>query len=218
VRDGAAVRKCADETIAALGQVDILVNNAGFMAPGYFLDQPAEQWEKTVAVNLQGVISTVRAFLPHMYERGTGRIINISSAAGLIGVPGLSVYSASKWGVFGLTEALREEAWASGHPGVKYSSVHPMFLLTGMFEGARLRGLGGLVFPCVKSHDRIAKAVVEGAVVRGRRCIKRPRSLRAVLLLRGLLPDAVFAGIGRFMKLHASMESWKGRATEKERV
>ncbi len=216
VSDEPSVRESVRKSIAALGEVDILINNAGYMAPGYFLEQEAERWRYTMDVNLKGMLHTIHALLPHLQERGSGHIVNISSAAGLVGVPGLAVYSASKWGVFGLTEALREEAFAAGYPGIQYSSVHPMFLATGMFEGARLGGLGALLFPRVKDHDVIAEAVVEGALRRGRRCIKRPRSLKLVLLLRGLLPDALFGRIGRVMKLHSSMDHWKGPSKKEE--
>ena len=79
-----------------------------------------------------------------------------------------------------------------------------------MFEGAGLDGLGALLFPNVASHDVIAKAIVEGALVRGRRAVKRPRSLRLVMLLRGILPDAVFNGLAGITRLETSMDRWRG--------
>ncbi|MFW5785655.1 MAG: SDR family NAD(P)-dependent oxidoreductase [bacterium] len=199
--------------ISAFGGVDVLVNNAGYMAPGFFLDQPVEEWRKTVDINLQGILHTTHAVLPHLYGQGSGHVVNISSAAGLLGVPSLAVYSATKWAVYGLTEALREEAWSTGHPEVRFSSIHPNFLKTGMFEGAQLRGFGAVVFPRVDGHDVVAKAVVEKALVRGRRVVRRPRSLRLVPLLRGILPDPVFGAIGRAAQLHTTMEGWRGRST-----
>jgi all-trans-retinol dehydrogenase (NAD+) len=216
VGDQQAVSEAAEQSLSAMGGVDILVNNAGRMAPGFFLEQPAAERSRTVEINLLGTLNTIHVLLPFLQAQGRGHIVNISSAAGLVGVPGLAAYCASKWGVFGLTEALREEAWAAGYGGLRYSSVHPMFLRSGLFAGARLSGLGGLLFPRVSSHDVIAKAVVEGALVRGRRCIKRPRSLRLVLLLRGVLPDAFFARLGRVMNLHTSMAGWRGRAEKRE--
>jgi all-trans-retinol dehydrogenase (NAD+) len=98
---------------------------------------------------------------------------------------------------------------------VRFSSVHPNFLKTGMFEGAQLRGLGALLFPRVDGHDVIADAVVSAALLRGRRVVKRPRSLRLVLLLRGILPDRVFGAIGRLAKLHTSMDTWRGRSKDR---
>lgn len=217
VGDPAAVGAGVREVAAALGGIDMLVNNAGYMAPGFFLDQPVEQWRKTVDINLQAILHTTHAVLPYLYEQGSGHIVNISSAAGLLGVPSLAVYSATKWAVYGLTEALREEAWATGHAGVKYSSIHPNFLKTGMFEGAQLRGFGAVIFPRVDGHDVIAKAVVEKALRRGRRVVRRPRSLRLVPFLRGLLPDPAFGAIGRAAKLHTTMESWQGAAGAADR-
>lgn len=210
------VQACAKRAEEVMGGVDILINNAGFMAPGNLIDQNPDVWKKTVDVNLTSIIYTTCALLPGMYARGSGHVVNISSAAGFVGVPGLAVYSATKWGVFGLTESLRHEAaeQARSSPGdegeVRFSSVHPNFLKTGMFEGARLSGLGALFFPRVESHDAIAEAVIEGALKRGRRVVKRPRSLRLVLLLRGILPDVLFNGLGKVMNLHSSMKKWQG--------
>ncbi|NBC28695.1 MAG: SDR family NAD(P)-dependent oxidoreductase [Spirochaetes bacterium] len=210
VRDSAAVNEAVQRSLTHLGGIDVLVNNAGYMAPGFFLDQPVEAWHKTVEINLQGIINVTHAALPFMYEAGRGHVVNISSAAGFLGVPGLATYSATKWAVFGLTESLREESWAQGHREVRFSSVHPNFIKTGMFEGAQLRGLGAVLFPRVDGHNVIAEAVVLAALLRGRRVVKRPRSLRLILLLRGILPDRLFGAIGRLAKLHTSMDTWRG--------
>lgn len=196
----------------ALGHIDILINNAGYMAPGYFTDQDVTAWHRTIDINVNAVLSLTRAFLPAMYHRNFGRIINISSAAGLVGVPGLAAYSASKWAVFGLTEALRAEARALGK-NVRFSSIHPMFLKAGMFAGAELNLFGKILFPRVSDHDVIARAIVIDALKQGARCPKRPRSLRLVPLLRGLLPDAAFSVLGRLLGLHTSMNGWTGHST-----
>ena len=206
------VRTCARTAQKALGRIDILINNAGFMSPGYFTDQDVSAWHRTMDINLNAVLSVTHAILPEMYRRNFGRIVNISSAAGLVGVPGLAAYSTSKWAVFGLTEALRAEARALGK-NVRISSIHPMFLKAGMFAGAELNIFGKVLFPNVSGHDQIARAIVVDALKRGARCPKRPRSLRLVPLLRGLLPDAAFNTLGRLMGLHSSMNSWTGRST-----
>lgn len=210
ITDNRSVAGAAAAAIERYGNIDILVNNAGHMAPGDFLEQPPEVWKLTVDVNLTAVITVTHAFLPHFYQRGRAHVVNISSAGALVGVAGLSVYSATKWAVWGLTESLRHEAVSRGSKGVKFSSVHPMYIATGMFGGARIPGLGGLLFPRLKNHDVVAKAVVEGALRRGRRAPKRPRSLRLVLLLRGLLPDAWFAASARSLKVDRSMARWEG--------
>ncbi|MCF7914339.1 MAG: SDR family NAD(P)-dependent oxidoreductase [Spirochaetaceae bacterium] len=210
VSDPEAVAVCAHSARKALGRIDILINNAGYMAPGYFTEQDLAAWHRTIDINLNAVLSVTHAFLPDMYRRNFGRVVNISSAAGLVGVPGLAVYSAAKWAVFGLTESLRAEARALGKD-VRYSSIHPMFLASGMFAGAELNFFGKMLFPRVSGHDVIAKAIVLDALKRGARCPKRPRRLRLVPLLRGLLPDTALSALGRLMGLHRSMDGWTGR-------
>lgn len=209
--DEERVRSLVDTAIEEMGHVDILINNAGHLAPGTLIDQPVSVWKTTIDVNLTAVVATTRAILPHLYERGSGHVVNVSSASAFVGVPGLAVYSATKSAVWGFTEALRQEAINAGKRGVRFSSVHPNYIARGMFEGARMTGLGGVVFPRLRDHDVAAKAIVVAALKRGRRCPKRPRSLRATVLLRGILPDAWFNGLARVMRVHESMSLWRGR-------
>ena len=146
-----------------------------------------------------------------MYERNSGHIVNISSAAAYLGVPELSVYAATKWAVWGLTESMRFEAQNLGKKGVKFSSIHPVYLKTGMFEGAKLGFLGNLLIPLVKNHDVIAKAIVNDALKKGKTQVRRPRTLRLATLLRGILPDKVFQQVLVLNGVHQSMNNWKGR-------
>lgn len=210
VTSPAEVHEAAQKDLADFGEVEILINNAGYLAPGNFLDQPPDRWIKTLEVNVHGLIHTIYEFLPRMYQRDQGHIVNISSAAGLLGVPGLAVYSASKWAVWGLTEALRQEAWNLGKRGVRFSSIHPSYVATGLFAGAKLKGLGALIVPRLSSHDVVAKAVVVDALEKGRHCPKRPRSVRSALVFRALLPDFLFQHLLRLLGVHASMSTWKG--------
>ncbi len=101
----AAIGKIKNE----LGPIDILINNAGTGAFGKFLELEPAQWENIIRVNLLGVYYVTRAVLPGMIERSSGDIINISSTAGQRGAPVTSAYSASKFGVMGLTESLMQE-------------------------------------------------------------------------------------------------------------
>lgn len=101
----AAIRKIKNE----LGGIDILINNAGTGVFGKFLELEPAQWENIIRVNLLGVYYVTRAVLPGMIERSSGDIINISSSAGQRGAPVTSAYSASKFGVMGLTESLMQE-------------------------------------------------------------------------------------------------------------
>ncbi|MBM7704738.1 3-ketoacyl-ACP reductase [Metabacillus iocasae] len=92
-----------------LGSTDILINNAGIAKFGKFLEVDPEDWKKIIDVNLMGVYYVTRAVLPQMIEKNSGDIINISSTAGQKGAPVTSAYSASKFGVLGLTESLALE-------------------------------------------------------------------------------------------------------------
>lgn len=106
-----------DEVVSAiehvtneLGSVDILINNAGIAKFGGFLELEIEEWERIIQVNLLGMYYVTRAILPKMIEQKSGDIINVSSTAGEKGGAITSAYSASKFGVLGLTESLAMEA------------------------------------------------------------------------------------------------------------
>jgi all-trans-retinol dehydrogenase (NAD+) len=210
VTKGARVAELARRAVKDMGQVDILVNNAGILVPGTFLEQPVEKWQKMVDVNLVALLHTTHAFLPGMNARNSGAVVNVSSGAATVGVAGLAVYCATKWAVWGLTESLRHESWNAGARGVHWASIHPLYVAAGMFAGARFRGMSGLLLPQVRSHDEVAKAIVEYALKRGRFAPKRPRTVKTGLVLRGLLPDGGFFRVVRFMGLHRNMDSWVG--------
>lgn len=93
-----------------MGKFDILINNAGIAKFGGFLDLTIEEWERIIRVNLFGMYYVTRAVLPKLIEQKSGDIINISSTAGEKGGAAMSAYSASKFGVMGLTESLAMEA------------------------------------------------------------------------------------------------------------
>ncbi|CAI8880790.1 MULTISPECIES: 3-ketoacyl-ACP reductase [Priestia] len=92
-----------------LGATDILINNAGIGKFGSFLELDPDEWKQIIDVNLMGVYYVTRAVLPQLIEKNGGDIINISSTAGQKGAPVTSAYSASKFGVLGLTESLALE-------------------------------------------------------------------------------------------------------------
>jgi NAD(P)-dependent dehydrogenase (short-subunit alcohol dehydrogenase family) len=103
-------RRTVAEVIEQHGRLDILVNNAGITIDRTVLKMTDEDWYKVIAVNLSGAFFLSQAVLPHMIERGSGRIINISSLIGKTGQIGQANYAASKSGLFGLTKSLAREA------------------------------------------------------------------------------------------------------------
>lgn len=104
-----AVNTAVAKIKAELGVIDILINNAGLGAFGSFMELEPAKWEEVVKVNLFGVYYVTRAVLPEMIERKTGDIVNVSSTAGQRGAAVTSAYSASKFGLIGLSESLMQE-------------------------------------------------------------------------------------------------------------
>ena len=95
------------------GRLDILINNAGITIDKTVPKLTDDDWDKVLAVNLSGAFFLSQAALAHMVERGTGRIVNVSSIIGEIGNIGQANYAASKSGLFGLTKTLAREAASS---------------------------------------------------------------------------------------------------------
>jgi SDR family mycofactocin-dependent oxidoreductase len=123
VRDLDGQQRLVSDAIEQFGRLDIVVANAGVLNWGRLWEISAEQWQQVLDVNLTGVWNTVKAVVPAMIEAGNGgSIINISSAAGIKAVPGCGHYSASKFGVVGLTNSLAVEL---GEYGIRVNSVHP---------------------------------------------------------------------------------------------
>jgi NAD(P)-dependent dehydrogenase (short-subunit alcohol dehydrogenase family) len=100
------VDRMARSVVEQFGRIDILVNNAGVVSNIPVLEFPEEEWHKTIAVNLTGVFLCSKCVGQIMVKQGSGRIINISSLSGRVGVPGQAAYCASKHGVVGLTQVL----------------------------------------------------------------------------------------------------------------
>ena len=127
VTDVAGTRAAVDAAVAAHGRIDILVNNAGLGANHDALDVSEADWDTMMAVNLKGVFFASQAVGRHMVGRGYGRIVNLSSQAGLVGIRRHAVYSASKGGVNLLTKVLALE-WAPH--GVTVNAIAPTWIYT----------------------------------------------------------------------------------------
>jgi NAD(P)-dependent dehydrogenase (short-subunit alcohol dehydrogenase family) len=136
VSDRAAMASYAASVKQELGRVNLVINNAGVALHGDFEEMSYEQFEWVMGINFWGVVSGTKEFLPHLIESGDGHLVNISSLFGLMGMPGQSAYNASKFGVRGFTEALRQEMLVAGHP-VQVSCVHPGGIKTAIARNAR---------------------------------------------------------------------------------
>ncbi|CAN7459006.1 SDR family NAD(P)-dependent oxidoreductase [Microbacterium sp. LjRoot45] len=126
VADEAALRAAA----RAVGYVDVLVNSAGIVGPNApLLETTAAEWERVLRVNVLGIVSTLRVFVPAMVDRGWGRVVNLASMAGKDGNPGLSAYSASKAAVIALTKSAGKEL---AKTGVLVNAIAPAVIATPM--------------------------------------------------------------------------------------
>ena len=132
VTSEASVRAMIADTLEHLGRIDTLVNNAGIAgASAPCWDLPPGEWERVLAIDLSGVYYGCRAVLPHMRERGSGRIVNIASIAGKEGNPNAVPYSAAKAGIIGLTKAIAKEVATNG---IFVNAVAPAVIETQILE------------------------------------------------------------------------------------
>ncbi|GAA3116966.1 3-oxoacyl-[acyl-carrier protein] reductase [Kribbella aluminosa] len=126
VTDEHALGRVAEQ----LGPVDVLINSAGIVGPNKpLLDTTSDDWHRVIDVNVVGTVNTLRAFVPGMCERGWGRVVNFASMAGKDGNPNLSIYSATKAAVIGLTKSIGKELATTG---VLVNAIAPAVIATPM--------------------------------------------------------------------------------------
>jgi NADP-dependent 3-hydroxy acid dehydrogenase YdfG len=134
VSEWADNEKLASAAVGAFGQIDVVFANAGFGASRGFLEESPEHWRSMILTNVLGVGYTVRATLPHLLERGSGHYVITSSIAGRRVLPG-SMYSASKWAVTAIGEALRQELREMQGPNkIRVTLIEPGMVDTPFFD------------------------------------------------------------------------------------
>lgn len=164
-RDG-QVERLAERVLGEIGQADLLMNNAGVLLGGPFEKISIDDWQWILDVNLLGPIRCLRAFLPHMLERGSGYVVNTASFAGLVAHNPLTIpYDTTKHGVVGLSAGL---ALYLRPKGIGVSVLCPGYVATNLSEHYRIRGLEGSgaepaqIPDSVVSAEEVAGKVVEG--------------------------------------------------------
>jgi 3-hydroxybutyrate dehydrogenase len=123
----ADIRAMVADTEKAFGAVDILINNAGIQFVAPIEDFPDEKWDQVIAIDLSSAFHAIKAAIPGMKKRGWGRIVNISSAHGLIGSEGKVAYVAAKHGIIGMTKVV---ALDHANDGITCNAVCPGWVLT----------------------------------------------------------------------------------------
>jgi len=195
VTDGPAVRGMADQVAGRWGKIDVLVNNAGRGLSATFEDSRPEELRELLELNVVAAFTATQAVLPRMRSQGHGHVINVSSIVGQRGVPYRSVYSATKFALGGLSEALRVELAGTG---IRVSLVYPITTATEFHDVESRRAGPGLLGP-VQSSEHVARCIL--------RCIRRPRPevypywpSRLLAVANVIAPRLVDAGMGRLFR------------------
>ena len=216
VRDDASVRDCVGQILREAGRIDVLVNNAGYLCAGAVEEVPVAEAQAQFETNYFGVARMTAAVLPGMRERRAGHIITVSSVTGLAAVPFWGHYSASKFAVEGLMEALRYEVRPFG---IWVSLVEPGTIKTPLYSRPQPAGIEAYARPRGRAFAAAAELVrkAPGPEVVARTVVsiasdphpalrtKVTRQTRQVMLLKRFTPAAAFeAGVRRSFNLHAS--------------
>jgi len=160
-----AVARSAVEIEKAWGGIDVLVNNAGVASAGTLLDTSMDDWRWMTEINLLGAVRVLHAFLPMMQAAGSGHVINVASAAGIVQSPGMASYNVAKGGMIALSETLRSEVAGFG---INVTVVCPSFFTTNLMESYRgpdegARDLAGRLMDRSRlTADDIADAIYRG--------------------------------------------------------
>ncbi len=131
VRDGEAVERMIDQVVERWDRLDILVNNAGITRDTLLLRMSEQAWDNVIDINLRGTFLCSKHALKPMMKGGWGRIVSLSSIAGIIGNPGQTNYSASKAGIIAFSKSLAREV---GSRGITVNAVAPGYIKTQMTE------------------------------------------------------------------------------------
>ncbi|WP_296575646.1 SDR family oxidoreductase [Phreatobacter sp.] len=219
VTDDASVTACVAGVLASEGRIDVVVNNAGLVMAGAVEDTAIEEARRSLETNVLGAMRLARAVLPGMRERGSGTIVNMGSLAGRVGMPFQGIYSASKFALEGLTEALAQEVAGFG---INVALVAPGDTATSVVDN-RVRAVASqdpaspYAAACARivamyEADERAGAPATGVatlvadLVEGRRRGPRyavgPVGQRVMVAARGMVPGGVFRwGMSRYFGL-----------------
>lgn len=205
VTDDQSVAGAVREVLDRSGRIDVLVNNAGFGVAGAAEESSIEQARALFETNLFGAMRMIRAVLPHMRERGSGRIINVSSFVGLIPVPFMALYAASKHALEGYSESLDHEV---REHGVRVLLVEPGYTNTAFDANAvavdeplalyarRREAFDVLTAAAVRAGDEpsVVSQVIVAAATDTRPRLRYPAGTlaRRVSKLRRYVPPAIF--------------------------
>lgn len=204
ISDREQVYKMAQWIKKELCPVNVLVNNAGVAFKGTLLDADDEGISKTYDINVKGPIWTMKAFLPDMIEINEGHILNIASASGFIGVPGLAAYASSKWAVIGLSESVRQEVERVAK-NIKFTIVCPSYISTGMFEGIKAPLLTKFMSP------RRIVDIIYSSFKKDKVYVLEPFMVKVTPTLKAILPTKIFDLVSFTLGISKGQDKFVGR-------
>ena len=210
VTDNNAITSTYRKVKEEVGDVDILINCAGVVRGNNTFDrQTVQDINLTMDVNATAPMLVALQILPDMLRRNSGHICNIASAAGMLGMPKLSVYCASKWAVIGWTESMRVEL-KQARSKVNVTTVAPYFINTGMFDGVSSK-----IFPILKPEKTAAK-IIRG-IEKGKSFAGIPFSYHFIRCCQALLPNVLFDYFfGEIFGIYSVMDHFTGRKASPE--
>lgn len=191
VTNRASFETFLNEVESRVGPLDVLVNNAGIMPIGPFIEESDSTALRMIDINLHGVIFGSKLALTRFLPRRQGHLVNIASIAGKAGAAGGATYCATKYGVVGLSEALRQELSGTG---VDVSVVMPIGVNTELYSGLpQPRG-----FKTPEPED-VAAAIVD-ALQHGRFEVYVPKSIGILIWAAAVMPRRAMEAVTRFLK------------------
>ena len=193
---------------AEVGDPDVVINNAGIIRSKMFWEHDhTRDIAAVMDVNVLALMHIAREFLPAMIGRtGPARLLNVASASGMLAVPRMSVYTASKWAVIGWSDSLRLELLRAGHNHVRVTTLIPSYIKTGMFAGAR----APLLTPLMEPDDVVDRAW--RAMKNGKARLMLPWTVWLSGALRGLLPQPLWDVLAdKVFRVYSSMDHFTGR-------
>ena len=184
--------------------MDILINNAGIITNNkIFAEQTDRDIDLTMDIDAKGAMYVTLRFIGDMRSRGVGHICNITSSAGMLALPKMSLYTAAKWAAIGWSESLRLEMERENSP-VKVTTIAPYFINTGMFDGIRS------FFRILPPEEVARKALRAIELDLGYRGINFPSHF--IRLMQGIFPHSWFNFIfGDLCGLYTVMDHFTGR-------
>jgi short-subunit dehydrogenase len=196
VTDALAVRGMVDQVAARWGRLDVLVNNAGRGFVATLEQTTAEELRELMEVNVVAVLGATQAALPLMRRQGSGHIINVSSVVGRRAVPYRAAYSATKFALGALSEALRVELTGTG---IAVTLVYPIRTSETEFHEAEIQKTPWRPMGPVQTAERVARSIL--------RCVRRPRPeiypywpIRLLAAMSVIAPGLVDLGMRRVLQ------------------